>query len=274
TLKELISQTMVRWSQEDQIQDPELVRIMYSLLRRQYDSIGELLQALRKAYTISAVSVKDTINLLAALGQIRSLLSVRMGKEEELLMINGLGYGINRILFSKCLRSEQKCIPFVLPFLCSCLMFYPVASTPNRGVSSDPSIPYLVLFCPATHFSYIFGIVRPIFYLLLIFCLSFNFAQFDCLLCAVAPLFLCLFGHIFHIIPCLDIESAYTVAVVTYLAGCGLQSCPVLLAKGYPDIGWNPIEGERYLSFLRFAVFANSESVEENASVVVKLLIR
>lgn len=90
---------MVRWSQEDQIQDPELVRIMYTLLRRQYDSIGELLQALRKAYTISAVSVKDTINLLAALGQIRSLLSVRMGKEEELLMINGLGYGINIILF-------------------------------------------------------------------------------------------------------------------------------------------------------------------------------
>ncbi|XDV43829.1 hypothetical protein PO909_012232 [Leuciscus waleckii] len=62
--------------------------------------------------------------------------------------------------------------------------------------------------------------------------------------------------------------------VVTYLAGCGLQSCPMLLVKGYPDIGWNPIEGERYLSFLRFAVFVNGESVEENSSVVVKLLIR
>lgn len=47
---------------------------------------------------------------------------------------------------------------------------------------------------------------------------------------------------------------------MTYLAGCGLQSCPMLLAKGYPDVGWNPIEGERYLSFLRFAVFVNSES--------------
>lgn len=34
----------------------------------------------------------------------------------------------------------------------------------------------------------------------------------------------------------------------------------MLLAKGYPDVGWNPIEGERYLSFLRFAVFVNSES--------------
>lgn len=41
------------------------------------------------------------------------------------------------------------------------------------------------------------------------------------------------------------------------MAGCGLQSCPMLVAKGYPDIGWNPIEGERYLSFLRFAVFVN-----------------
>lgn len=48
--------------------------------------------------------------------------------------------------------------------------------------------------------------------------------------------------------------------VVTYLAGCGLQSCAMLLARGYPDVGWNPIEGERYLSFLRFAVFVNSES--------------
>lgn len=31
----------------------------------------------------------------------------------------------------------------------------------------------------------------------------------------------------------------------------------MLVAKGYPDLGWNPIEGERYLSFLRFAVFCN-----------------
>ena len=45
--------------------------------------------------------------------------------------------------------------------------------------------------------------------------------------------------------------------MVKYLAGCGLQSCPMLLAKGYPDIGWNPCGGEKYLDFLRFAVFVN-----------------
>lgn len=50
-----------------------------------------------------------------------------------------------------------------------------------------------------------------------------------------------------------------TVQVVQYLAGCGLKSCLMLVAKGYPDIGWNPVEGERYLDFLRFAVFCNGK---------------
>ncbi|NWT51491.1 RYR2 protein, partial [Erythrocercus mccallii] len=266
TLKELISQTMVRWSQEDQIQDPELVRIMYSLLRRQYDSIGELLQALRKAYTISAASVKDTINLLAALGQIRSLLSVRMGKEEELLMINGLGCSplhlpgesaslcfLQNSFNCKCVtvldsrRSHKKCITRLGDIL-YCI---------SRPLKVCIHL-YLLNKCLTTikHYlgiTYFFHRVPQVTSLLHTSIKKFSHQ----------PIFLLLqpFGGNFY-------------AVVTYLAGCGLQSCPVLLAKGYPDIGWNPIEGERYLSFLRFAVFANSESVEENASVVVKLLIR
>lgn len=91
TLQQLISDTMVRWAQESVIEDPELVRAMFVLLHRQYDGIGGLIRALPKTYTINGVSVEDTINLLASLGQIRSLLSVRMGKEEEKLMIRGLG---------------------------------------------------------------------------------------------------------------------------------------------------------------------------------------
>lgn len=51
-----------------------------------------------------------------------------------------------------------------------------------------------------------------------------------------------------------------TLQVVTYLAGCGLQMCPMLLSKCYPDIGWNPCGGERYLDFLRFAVFVNGQN--------------
>ena len=33
----------------------------------------------------------------------------------------------------------------------------------------------------------------------------------------------------------------------------------MLLSKGYPDIGWNPCGGEKYLDFLRFAVFVNGQ---------------
>ncbi|KFP83270.1 Ryanodine receptor 3, partial [Acanthisitta chloris] len=239
TLKELISQTMVRWSQEDQIQDPELVRIMYSLLRRQYDSIGELLQALRKAYTISAASVKDTINLLAALGQIRSLLSVRMGKEEELLMINGLGYGINVILFL------TKTNAYILVKVNVLATLEKETTKISVGVytSSFPNLKFMLYFMLRllqTQFSY-------------------------CVLTSAAfpsmrgstPLDVAAASVMDNNELALALEEPDLDKVVTYLAGCGLQSCPVLLAKGYPDIGWNPIEGERYLSFLRFAVFVN-----------------
>ncbi|PKK17314.1 ryanodine receptor 1-like [Columba livia] len=91
SLQELISQTMVHWAQESFIQSPELVRAMFSLLHRQYDGLGELCRALPKAYSISARSVPDTQALLQCLGQIRSLLIVQMGPEEEMLMIQSIG---------------------------------------------------------------------------------------------------------------------------------------------------------------------------------------
>lgn len=91
TLQELISHTMIHWAQESFIQNPELVRMMFSLLHRQYDGLGELIRALPKAYTINAVSINDTMELLECLGQIRSLLIVQMGPEEERLMIQSIG---------------------------------------------------------------------------------------------------------------------------------------------------------------------------------------
>ncbi|GAB5572618.1 ryanodine receptor 3 [Prionailurus iriomotensis] len=269
TLKELISQTMIRWAQEDQIQDAELVRMMFNLLRRQYDSIGELLQALRKTYTISQASVSDTINLLAALGQIRCLLSVRMGKEEELLMINGLGDIMNNKVFYQhpnlmrvlgmhetvmevmvnVLGTEKSQIAFpkMVASCCRFLCYFCRISRQNQKAMFE-------------HLSYLLenssvGLASPS-------------------MRGSTPLDVAASSVMNNNELALGLEEPDLEKVVTYLAGCGLQSCPMLLAKGYPDVGWNPIEGERYLSFLRFAVFVNSESVEENASVVVKLLIR
>ncbi|ELK05575.1 Ryanodine receptor 3 [Pteropus alecto] len=269
TLKELISQTMIRWAQEDQIQDAELVRMMFTLLRRQYDSVGELLRALRKTYSISQASVSDTIGLLAALGQIRCLLSVRMGKEEELLMINGLGDIMNNKVFYQhpnlmrvlgmhetvmevmvnVLGAEKSQIAFpkMVASCCRFLCYFCRISRQNQKAMFE-------------HLSYLLenssvGLASPS-------------------MRGSTPLDVAASSVMDNNELALGLEEPDLEKVVTYLAGCGLQSCAMLLARGYPDVGWNPIEGERYLSFLRFAVFVNSESVEENASVVVKLLIR
>ena len=43
---------------------------------------------------------------------------------------------------------------------------------------------------------------------------------------------------------------------------CGQQSNHKLVANGYPDLGWDPVEGERFLDFLRFCVWVNGELLE------------
>ncbi|TEA41933.1 hypothetical protein DBR06_SOUSAS26810026, partial [Sousa chinensis] len=267
TLQQLISETMVRWAQESVIEDPELVRAMFVLLHRQYDGIGGLVRALPKTYTINGISVEDTINLLASLGQIRSLLSVRMGKEEEKLMIRGLGDIMNNKVFyqhpnlMRALGMHETVMEVMVNVL-------------GGGESKEITFPKMVANC----------------------------CRFLCYFCRISRQNQkAMFDHLSYLLENssvglamrgstpLDVAAASVMdnnelalalrepdleKVVRYLAGCGLQSCQMLVSKGYPDIGWNPVEGERYLDFLRFAVFCNGESVEENANVVVRLLIR
>uniref|UniRef100_A0A670I944 Ryanodine receptor 2 n=1 Tax=Podarcis muralis TaxID=64176 RepID=A0A670I944_PODMU len=262
TLQQLISETMVRWAQESVIEDPELVRAMFVLLHRQYDGVGGLVRALPKTYTINGVSVEDTISLLASLGQIRSLLSVRMGKEEEKLMIRGLGDIMNNKVFyqhpnlMRALGMHETVMEVMVNVL-------------GGGESKEITFPKMVANC----------------------------CRFLCYFCRISRQNQkAMFDHLSYLLenssvglgkyskePSVpSIHNPYILllskksleSTVRYLAGCGLQSCSLLISKGYPDIGWNPVEGERYLDFLRFAVFCNGESVEENANVVVRLLIR
>ncbi|KFW11074.1 Ryanodine receptor 2, partial [Eurypyga helias] len=267
TLQQLISDTMVRWAQESVIEDPELVRAMFVLLHRQYDGIGGLVRALPKTYTINSVSVEDTINLLASLGQIRSLLSVRMGKEEEKLMIRGLG----------CLHVLQT-----PPFNCTecswCCLHEEVV---NTG--------FLIILLIIVKYILIRSTLGENCKENMIFSMSKEsgfpsyFVQRNITICGMSaspsmrgstPLDVAAASVMDNNELALALREPDLEKVVRYLAGCGLQSCPLLISKGYPDIGWNPVEGERYLDFLRFAVFCNGESVEENANVVVRLLIR
>ncbi|KAM8814823.1 ryanodine receptor 2 isoform 1-T1 [Rhynchonycteris naso] len=270
TLQQLISETMVRWAQESVIEDPELVRAMFVLLHRQYDGVGGLVRALPKTYTINAVSVDDTINLLASLGQIRSLLSVRMGKEEEKLMIRGLGDIMNNKVFyqhpnlMRALGMHETVMEVMVNVL-------------GGGESKEITFPKMVANC-CRFLCYFCRISRQN-----------QKAMFDHLSYLLENSSVGLASPAMRGSTPLDVAAASVMdnnelalalrepdleKVVRYLAGCGLQSCQMLVSKGYPDIGWNPVEGERYLDFLRFAVFCNGESVEENANVVVRLLIR
>uniref|UniRef100_A0A3B5KSP6 Uncharacterized protein n=1 Tax=Xiphophorus couchianus TaxID=32473 RepID=A0A3B5KSP6_9TELE len=270
TLQQLISDTMVRWAQESVIEDPELVRAMFVLLHRQYDGIGGQVRALPKAYTINSVSIEDTINLLAALGQIRSLLSVRMGREEEKLMIRGLGDIMNNKVFyqhpnlMRALGMHETVMEVMVNVL-------------SGGDSKEITFPKMVANC-CRFLCYFCRISRQN-----------QKAMFDHLSYLLENSSVGLASPSMRGSTPLDVAAASVMdnnelalalrepeleKVVQYLAGCGLQSCVMLVHKGYPDIGWNPVEGERYLDFLRFAVFCNGESVEENANVVVRLLIR
>ncbi|KAG7516593.1 ryanodine receptor 1-like isoform X2 [Solea senegalensis] len=267
TLQELISHTMIHWAQESFIQNPELVRMMFSLLHRQYDGLGELIRALPKAYTINAVSIQDTMDLLECLGQIRSLLIVQMGPEEERLMIQSIGNIMSNKVFyqhpnlMRALGMHETVMEVMVNVL-------------GGGDSKEIRFPRVVTNC----------------------------CRFLCYFCRISRQNQrSMFDHLSYLLQNsgiglgmrgstpLDVAAASCIdnnelalalqeqdleMVVKYLAGCGLQSCPMLLSKGYPDIGWNPCGGEKYLDFLRFAVFVNGESVEENANVVVRLLIR
>lgn len=53
------------------------------------------------------------------------------------------------------------------------------------------------------------------------------------------------------------IREHYLEKIAVYLSRCGLQSNSELVEKGYPDLGWDPVEGERYLDFLRFCVWVS-----------------
>ncbi|XP_070401458.1 ryanodine receptor 2 isoform X3 [Nothobranchius furzeri] len=270
TLQQLVSDTMVRWAQESVIEDPDLVRAMFVLLHRQYDGIGGQVRALPKTYTINSISVEDTINLLAALGQIRSLLSVRMGREEEKLMIRGLGDIMNNKVFyqhpnlMRALGMHETVMEVMVNVL-------------SGGDSKEITFPKMVANC-CRFLCYFCRISRQN-----------QKAMFDHLSYLLENSSVGLASPSMRGSTPLDVAAASVMdnnelalalrepeleKVVQYLASCGLQSCVMLVHKGYPDIGWNPVEGERYLDFLRFAVFCNGESVEENANVVVRLLIR
>ncbi|XP_052009298.1 ryanodine receptor 2 [Xyrauchen texanus] len=271
SLKQLISETMLSWAQDGAIEDPALVRAVFSLLHQQYAGLGgQMSSPLQKAYCISQNSVEDTLNLQWALARIRSLLSARMGKEEVELMIRGLGDIMNNKVFYQhpnlmralgmhktvmevmvnvlgARESKEIMFPKMVAHCCRFLCYFCRISRQNQKAMFD-------------HLSYLLD--------------NSNVGLASPSMRGSTPLDVAAASVMDNNELALALTEPDLEKVVQYLGGCGLRSCALLVSKGYPDIGWNPVEGERYLDFLRFVVFCNGESVEENAYVVVRLLIR
>lgn len=84
--RKVLIKTIIGWARESQIESSILIREMFGLLVRQYDTVGELIRALEKTYVINSKTKADVAGMWVGLSQIRALLPVQMSQEEEELM--------------------------------------------------------------------------------------------------------------------------------------------------------------------------------------------
>ncbi|ESO90186.1 hypothetical protein LOTGIDRAFT_123762 [Lottia gigantea] len=290
SIQKLVTDTVVRWAQEDFISSADLIREMFSLLHRQYDGIGELMAALEKTYVISCNSANDINLLWKSLGIIRSLLLVQVGHAEEELLKNSLRDLMdNKVFFQhpdlmRALCVHETVMQLMVNTLNKAQQQQQAAASSAEATGGRQSIPtsstsdtemvvmccrFLCYFCRTSrqnqramfeHLSYMLEnssmlLARPS-------------------LRGSCPLDVGCSSLMDNNELALALREAHLEKIAIYLARCGLQSNSELSEKGYPDVGWDPVEGERFLDFLRFCVWVNGESVEENANLVVRLLIR
>lgn len=92
SLQSLIRNTMLDWA-KGCIRDPELVEKIFLLLFRQFDVAQEVIRAIRNTYIIDDSSRWYNIPMFQqALGTLRGLVKVAMGKEEEKILKKSFRY--------------------------------------------------------------------------------------------------------------------------------------------------------------------------------------
>ncbi|XP_030563343.1 ryanodine receptor isoform X15 [Drosophila novamexicana] len=286
--RKVLIKTIVSWAEESQIENPKLVREMFSLLVRQYDTVGELVRALEKTYVINNRARDDVAEMWVGLSQIRALLPVQMSQEEEELMRKRLWKLVNNATFFqhpdliRILRVHENVMAVMMNTLGRRAQAQSDAPTQTEGAEGVPSkekdtshemvvacCRFLCYFCRTgrqnqkamfDHFDFLLDnanilLARPS-------------------LRGSTPLDVAYSSLMENTELALALREHYLEKIAVYLSRCGLQSNSELVEKGYPDLGWDPVEGERYLDFLRYCVWVNGESVEENANLVIRLLIR
>ncbi|XP_070577063.1 ryanodine receptor 2-like isoform X7 [Ptychodera flava] len=303
SLSSLIASTMVKWAEEKYIDDPVLVREMFSLLHRQYDGVGELCHALTKTYVVSANGRNDIVRFIASLGQIRSLLTVQMGESEEAalvkhlweltdnkafyqhpdlmralnvhetvmnVMVNVLGKGQKQSAIKAAataleLSGNKSSASLATP---SATGPQAVKETFSRELVAS-CCRFLCYFCRTSRHNQK-AMFEHLGYLLDHGYMGLSYPS----LRGSCPLDVAAASLMDNNELALALREGHLEKVIWYLSTCGVQNNARMVACGKPDISWDPLDGERYIDFLKQAVWVNDETVNENANLVVRLLIR
>uniref|UniRef100_T1GUW0 Uncharacterized protein n=1 Tax=Megaselia scalaris TaxID=36166 RepID=T1GUW0_MEGSC len=284
--RKILIKIITGWAEETQIENPKLVREMFGLLVRQYDTVGELVRALEKTYVINFKAKNDVAEMWVGLSQIRALLPVQMSHEEEELMRKRLWKLVNNATFFqhpdliRILRVHENVMAVMMNTLGRRAQAQSDAPATTEGGEGVPHKE------KDTSHEMVVGCCRFLCY----FCRTGRqnqkamFDHFDFLLDNAnillarpslrgsTPLDVAYSSLMENTELALALREHYLEKIAVYLSRCGLQSNSELVEKGYPDLGWDPVEGERYLDFLRYCVWVNGESVEENANLVFVFL--
>jgi ryanodine receptor 2 len=61
----------------------------------------------------------------------------------------------------------------------------------------------------------------------------------------------------------LALRESHLEKIASYLSRCGTTRNEELFLQGYHDIGWDPVDGERFLDFLKFCVWVNGKIIKK-----------
>ncbi|CAB4064635.1 RYR2 [Lepeophtheirus salmonis] len=266
--RKVLVEAIIRWGSESEIESKELVREMFNLLIRQYDTVGELMKALENTYVVDTKTSLDVVSMWVTLSRIRSLLPVQMSKPEEELVRELLWTLVNNHVF------------FQHPDLMLILRIHENQSNENSESQQDTDqessyemvvacCRFLCYFCRTSRQNQ-----KAMFDHLIFILEHANILLSRPALRGSTPLDVAYSSLMDNTELALALRENHLEKIAFFLSRCGLTANAELVAKGYPDLGWDPVEGERYLDFLRFCVWVGGESVEENANLVIRLLIR
>ncbi|KHN75295.1 Ryanodine receptor 44F [Toxocara canis] len=285
--RRMIVNMLKSWSAGSVIENNTLIRQMFNLLLRQYSGVAELMTAMSKTYVLHERNVNDVQNFIEYLMQVRELLNVQFESAEEAVLKRGLWQLMNnRIFFQhpdlmRLLKVHEDVMTIMMNILTAqqgtaehaehegseqATAGQPIKDASEMVVACSR---FLCYFCRTSrqnqkamfeHLSFLLDnatmlLARPS-------------------LRGSVPLDVAYSSFMDNNELALALKEEELDKVAVYLSRCGLQPNSELVAKGYPDLGWDPVEGERYIDFLRFCVWINGESVEENANLVIRLLIR